>query len=160
MHQKRATFIVFQLIPLTPFLWFISMGTSNDGYLSKLALQQKKVIRAITFSHFYAHTSPLFKSLNIFKIGSLMWDFNHHSLLDSLASMFTRRDEIHNRSLRNKNKNTLYTANRFNNRYGYDSFLHCGTLLLNKLKDLPFYGNFYSKSAFIPKYKAVTLDSY
>ena len=72
-------------------------GTSNDGYLSKLALQQKKVVRAIIFSDFYAHTSSLFKSLNILKIkdifnhkiGSLMWDIDHHSLPDSLASMIT-----------------------------------------------------------------------
>ena len=83
-------------------------GTSNDAYLSKLALLQKKIVRAITFSDFYAHTSPLFKSLNILKIkdfsnhkiGSLMSDFYHHSLPDSLASMFTRRHEIYNRNLR------------------------------------------------------------
>ena len=143
-------------------------GTSNDGYISRLALQQKKVIRAITFSDFYAHTSPIFKSLNIInvkdlfnhKIGSLMWDFDHNSLPDSLASMFTRRDEIHNRNLRDNNKNKLYTANRFNNRYGYDSFSHRGSLLLNKLKDLPFYGNCYSKSSFMAKYKASILDKY
>ena len=49
-------------------------GTSNTGYLSKLELQQKKVVRAITFSDFYAHTSHLFKSLNILKIKDL---FNH-----------------------------------------------------------------------------------
>ena len=100
-------------------------GTSNDEYLSKLALHQKKGIRATTFSDFCAHTSPLFKSLNVLKIkdlfnhkiGSLMWDFDHHSLPDSLASMFTRRDEIHNRNLRDQNKNKLYTAQHFNNRY-------------------------------------------
>ena len=50
-----------------------------------------------------------------------MWDFDHHSLPDSLALMFTQRDEIHNRNLRDKNKNKLYTAHRFNNKYGYDS---------------------------------------
>ena len=100
-------------------------GTSNAGYLSKLALQQKKVIRAITFSDFYAHKPKYLKSLNILKIeelfyhkiGSLMWDFDHHSLPDSLASLFKRRDEIHNRNLRDQNKNKLYTAQRFNNRY-------------------------------------------
>ena len=108
-------------------------------------------MRAITFSDFYAHTSPLFKSLNVLKIkdlfkhkiGSLMWDFDHHSLPDTLASMFKRRDEIHNRILRDQNKNKLYTAQRLNNRYGYDSFSHCGSLLLNQLKDLPFYRNSY-----------------
>ena len=68
-------------------------GTSNSGYISKLALQQKKIVRAITFSDFYAHTSHIFKSLNILKskdlfnhkIGSLMWDLDHHSLPDSLS---------------------------------------------------------------------------
>ena len=143
-------------------------GTSNDGYLLKLELQQKKVIRAITFSDFYAHTSPLFKSLNVLKtkdlfshkIGSLMCDFDHHSLPDSLASMFTRRKEIHNLNLRDQNKNKLYTEQRFNNRYGYDSFSHRGSLLINKLKDLPFYGNSYSKSAFMAKYKAFILENY
>ena len=67
--------------------------TSNSGYLSKLAIQQTKVVRAITFSDFYAHTLPLFKSLNILKIkdlfnhkiGSLMWDFNLRTLPDYLA---------------------------------------------------------------------------
>ena len=140
----------------------------NNGYLSKLALEQKKVVRAITFLDFYAHTSPLFKSLNILKIkdlfihkiGSLMWDFDHHSPPDSLASMFTRRDKIHNRKLRDRNKNKLYTAHRFNNKYGYDSFSQRGSLLLTKLKDLPFYGICFSKSAFVAKYKAFTLDTY
>ena len=89
-----------------------------------------------------------------------MWDFDHQSLPDSLTSMFTRRDEIHSRNLRDRNKNKLYTAQRFNNRYGYDSFSHCGSLLLNKLKDLPFYVNSYSKSAIMTKYKAFILDTY
>ena len=53
-----------------------------------------------------------------------MWDLDHHLLPDSLASMFTRRNEIHNRNLRDMHKNKLYTAHRFNNRYGYDSFSH------------------------------------
>ena len=65
-----------------------------------------------------------------------MWDFYHHSPPASLASMFTRRDEVNNRNLRDKNKNKLYTAHRFNNKYGYDSFSQRGSLLLNKLKDL------------------------
>ena len=55
-----------------------------------------------------------------------MWDFDHNSLPDSLASLFTRRDEIHNRNLHGQNKNKPYTAERFNNRYGYDSFSHRG----------------------------------
>ena len=89
-----------------------------------------------------------------------MCDFDHHSLPDSLASMFTRCDEIHNRNVHDKNKNKLYTAHRFNNKYGYQSFSHYGSLLLNKLMDLPLYGICFSKSAFMAKYKAFTLDTY
>ena len=86
--------------------------------------------------------------------------FYHQSLPDSLGLLFTRRDEIHNRKLRDQNKNKLYTAQRFNNRYGHNSFSHRGSLLLNKLKDLPFYGNGYLKSSFMTKYKAFILDTY
>ena len=89
-----------------------------------------------------------------------MWDFDHHSLPVSIASMFTHRDEIHNRNLRDKSKYKLYTAHHFNNKYGYDSFSHRGSLLLNQLKDLPFYGNSYSKSAFMAKYKTFILENY
>ena len=89
-----------------------------------------------------------------------MWDFDHHSLPDSLASMFTRREEIHTLNLRDTSKNKLYTAHRFNNRYGYDSFSHCGSVLLNKLKDLSFYENCYSKLAFNTQYKAFILENY
>ena len=143
-------------------------GTSNNEYLSKLTLLQKKIVRSITFSDFYAHTSPLFKNLNIlklpdlytYKIGSLMWDLDHNQLPDSLSTLFTRRDQIHKRNLRDKNKNKIYTAHRFNNSYGYNSFLYCGGILLNKLKDLSFYENCHSKFTFSRNYKQSIIDSY
>ena len=112
LHQKCATCSLYHShLSCGLSVW----GMSNDAYISKLALLQKKVIWAITFLVFYAHTLPLFKSLNILKIkdfsnhkiGSLIWDFDHHSLPDSLASMFTRRNEIHDHKIRDKNKNKL-----------------------------------------------------
>ena len=89
-----------------------------------------------------------------------MWDLDHHSLPDSLASMFTRRDEIHNRNLRDKTKINstprivLIIEMDMTRSHTADLFL------LNKLKDLSFYGNCYSKSAFMAKYKASMLDTY
>ena len=143
-------------------------GTSNEDQLSKLMLLQKKIIRAITFSDFYAHTSPLFKDLNILKIrelyshkiGSLMWDFDHNTLPNSLSSLFIRRDEIHNRNLRDKDKNKIYTAHRFNNKHGYDSFVYRGGIHLNKLKDLQLYDNRHSKNTFLNNYKKYIIDLY
>ena len=143
-------------------------GTSNDGYLSKLTVLQKKVIRAITLSDFNAHSTPLFKHLKILKVKdlynqkimSLMWDFDHSKLPLSLSALFTRRNEIHNRNLRDQKYNKLYTANRFHNRHGYDSFTHYGATLLNKVKVIPFYEDCCSKPVFQNKYKSCILDTY
>jgi hypothetical protein len=104
------------------------------------------VVRAITFSDFYAHTSPLFKDLKILKIKdlskhkmtSLMFDYDHNNLPKYLSRLFVRRIDVHDRNLRDTNKNKLYTAHRFNNRHGYNPFYHYGATLLNMAKDLPF----------------------
>ena len=143
-------------------------GTSNERSMSKLYILQKKVIRAITFSDFNAHTAPLFKNLNIlnlkdlfkYKTMSLMWDFDNNALPKSLSSLFSRREEVHDRNLRDKNKQKLYTAHRFNNRYGYDSFSHQGAILLNKAKDLLAYDTYSTKGTFLKSYKASVLDTY
>ena len=143
-------------------------GTSNDVYLSKLTVLQKKIIRSITLSDFNAHSSPLMKRIKILKVKdlynqkimSLMWDFDHNKLPLSLSILFTRRNEIHNRNLRDQKNNKLYTAHRFNNRHGYDSFAHYGASLLNKVKELPFYENCSSKAVFHNKYKRYILDTY
>ncbi len=143
-------------------------GKSNDRYLTKIYTLQKKVIRAITFSDFNAHTAPIFKKFKILKLQdlfnykttSLMWDYDHNTLPNSLASLFIPREKIHNRDVRDRNKNKLYTAHHYHNRYGFDSFTHHGAMLLNKAKDLPFYDNSTSKTAFLSKYKLVFLDKY
>ena len=41
-------------------------------YLRPLLLLQKKIVRILTFSTYYAHTDPLFKDLNIFTIDKLV----------------------------------------------------------------------------------------
>ena len=89
-----------------------------------------------------------------------MWDFDHNTLPNSIASLFTLREEIHNRDLRDKNKNKIYTAHRFKNRYGFDSFTRHGAILFNKVKDFPFYDKDTSKPTFLSKYKCNILDTY
>ena len=143
-------------------------GTNNVEYLSKLTTLQKKIIRSITISDFNAHTTPLFKRLKILKLNdlynhkilSLMWDFYHNALPSSLSTLFTWREEIHNLNLRDKINNKLYTAHRFHNRHGYDSFTHYGATLLNKVKELPCYQDCPSKAVFQYKYKSYILDAY
>ena len=105
---------------------------------------QKKIVRAITFSDFKAHSIPILKNLGIlelhdlfkYKITSLRFDFDQNKLPKSLLTLLLRRNEVHDRNLRDDNKNKLYIAHRFNNRHGYNSFSHYGTILINTAKVL------------------------
>ncbi len=143
-------------------------GNSDMSHLSKVFILQNKFLWAITFSNFSAHTAPIFKKLGIlpinelihYKIVSLMWDFDHGLLLSPLFILFTRRSELHNRNLRDGDKNLIYTANRYNNRYGYNSFSHNGAQLLNKVKKLSFYDSSVSKASFLKRYKCSILENY
>ena len=143
-------------------------GISNDCYLSKLRLLQKKIVRAITFSDFKAHSAPILKNLGIleikylfkYKTTSLMFDYDHNILPKSLSTLFVRRIDVHDRNLRDTSKNKLYTAHLFNNRHGYNSFSHYGATLLNMAKDLPFYNDSPHKKTFLKLFKNLILESY
>ena len=119
-------------------------GKSNESYLSAISVVPKKIIRAITFSDFNAHTAPIFKDLGIlalkelceYKTVALMWDFDHDTLPNSLASLFNRRKDMHNHNLRSSSKN------------------------MNKVKELPFYEFSNSKFTFLKKYKLSILATY
>ena len=164
--QKVLLSLYFSLFHSHLSYGLLVWGKSNDRYLTKISVLQKKILRAITFSDYNAHSTPILKKLNVlelkdllkYKTISLMWDFDHNNLPISLASLFTLREEVHDRNLRDKNK--IYTAYRVNNRYGYDSFTRHGAILLNKAKDLPFYDKGSSKTTFLSKYKCNILETY
>ena len=90
-------------------------GKSNDCYLSKLCLLQQKIVHAITFSDFKAHSTPILKKLGILEIKdlfkynttSLMLDFDQNNFPKSLSSLFLRRNDVHHRNLSDNNKNKL-----------------------------------------------------
>ena len=56
----------------------LAWGAANKGALQPLLLYQKKLVRIITNSDFYAHTDPLFKQLRILKLEDL---FMYHTQL-------------------------------------------------------------------------------
>ena len=57
-----------------PFLIYgiLVWGYTYRATLHPLVILQKRMIRIITFTNYYEHTSPLFKSLNIMKIYDLV----------------------------------------------------------------------------------------
>ena len=82
--------------PVHSLLFFslISWGNSYEFNLHPVFLLQKRVIRIITFSSFFKHISPFFKSLVIMKLfdhvqfilSDSMYKFHKHLL----TSVFSR----------------------------------------------------------------------
>ena len=78
-------------------------GNATENHLKRIELLQKRAIRAISFSDYNAHTSPIFKDLGILKLkdqfdyqmASLLWDLDHNTLSPSLSSYFTKVADIH-----------------------------------------------------------------
>lgn len=58
-----------------PFLTYglISRGNTYSSTAQPLFILQKKAMRVITFSKFHAHSSPIFKHLDIVKLPDLVF---------------------------------------------------------------------------------------
>ena len=80
------------------------------GHLRPLLLSQKKIIRIMTFSTYYAHTDPLFKDLNILtidklvvhKIGIAMYQINNGLFPSVLNELYKKNNVIHDHNTRTK----------------------------------------------------------
>ena len=127
-------------------------GQANQNYLDRVKKIQKKAIRAITFSDYRAHTSPLLKKLEILnltdliklKTASLLWDLNKGNLPASLTSYFTKANHTHG-------QNTRFAAQGFYKVHKDSiSFQSIGTKMYNELN---------SKQAFAAKLNVFFLDS-
>ena len=56
--------LVYPYLSYCILIW----GHTHKTYLTKLFISQKKIIRIITFSDYYAHTNPLFTKLKLMKL--------------------------------------------------------------------------------------------
>ena len=56
--------LVYPYLSYCILIW----GHTHKTYLTKLFISQKKIIRIITFSDYYAHTNPLFTKLKLLKL--------------------------------------------------------------------------------------------
>ena len=143
-------------------------GCANQALIQKLFILQKKAIRAITFSDFRAHTSPIFKDTNTLKVhdlfkyqvSSIMWDYDHNTLPKSLNSLFTKTKNVHSYRTRFANADKL-TVDRVNtHKYGDMSFRVIGAITLNELKDCDFYNDARSKQTFLHSLRSNIIDAY
>ena len=85
-------------------------GISPHTHLKPLLLLQKKIVRIMTFSSYYAHTAPIFKDLKILtidklivhRIGITMYKYSNGLLPDVFNTLYIKNSEIHTYSTRSK----------------------------------------------------------
>ena len=143
-------------------------GNAEKRLLDKIALLQKKALRAITFADYNAHTCPIMKESKILsladqtqlQISSLMWDLDHDILPPTLSSYFKKRNLIHQYNTRTAGDGKFHIKKTNTKRYGHNSFQVQGSLILNNLKDLDIYKNACSKKSFLNKLKNQLLEKY
>ena len=74
-------------------------------------LAQKRVVRIITFSHYLAHTQPLFQSLSILPVDKLflnqivivMYKYCNGLLLNVMNRLYVKNKDIHSHNTRSNN---------------------------------------------------------
>ena len=93
-------------------------GNASHCHLLPLFLTQKKNIRVIIFSKQFAHTEPIFKSLNILPlnslyyhiIGLLMYKLSNGLFPKTLNELYIQKNKIHHYPTRNCNKFHVQTS--------------------------------------------------
>lgn len=84
-------------------------GAANQTTLNPLIILQKRIIRILTNSDFYAHSSPLFRSLNILKIKDMFAYQTNILMYKALNQM--RLPSLRNAVISSQLNRTHYTRN-------------------------------------------------
>ena len=97
-----------------PYLQYcvIVWGLTYPTNIRRIELLQKRVIRILNKSAFDAHTSPIFKKLDLLKLNDIcmlqlgQFMFHHKSSLlpERFDNMFFKNDQIHTFNTRNSSK--------------------------------------------------------
>ena len=122
-------------------------GNTNAVHLDPIIKIQKKVVRTITFSHYLAHTEPIFDTLNILnfsnlvvhRIGLMMFKYSKDLVPLPIVELFTRNYEFHNHYTRQSqsperrkiNRNTLLVTAVGRNEAIYKTFTFHGIRIWN-----------------------------
>ena len=116
---------------------------TNKVNIEKKFKLQKKCLRIIAFSHFDAHSDPLFSKLNLlkgddiitFQIIKFMFEFTNNKLPICLNELFITKNDIHQYPTRGVTKlylpkyNTQFygrNSSKFNGPFHWNQFLSKG----------------------------------
>ena len=70
------------------------------------------------------------------QMSSLMWDYDHDTLPESLKTHFKRANLVHNCITRSASKGSLFYGKVNTTKYGIQSFKYQGIKVLNGLKNM------------------------
>ena len=115
-------------------------GSASDAHIPPLILLQKKIVRVINLSPYFAHTKEIFLKLNILpfkdlvvhRIGIQVFKNSIGFLPNAVENLFTSNATVHNYNTRNKHK---LRAARGIHQYVYSTFLFVGIKVWNYITD-------------------------
>ena len=127
----------------SPFLQYgiLVWGLTFETYINSVFLLQRRVIRAISFEHFTAPTTPIFSDLKIlklhdlFKLKMLIFVYesvnkfspiSFHNIFDSVAS-------VHQYGTRQAGKDNIFLTQKNTNKYGLRSVHYHGAKCWNDI---------------------------
>ena len=94
-----------------PYFFYCNLvwASTYKSNLVRLEILQKRVVRTIAKTHFYAHTDPIFRNLGILKfhdmhllqLGLFMYSHQNRTLPLKFDCKFTLQKEIHSHHTRN-----------------------------------------------------------
>jgi len=114
---NKQTLLTLYYTFIYPYLTYCNLvwGRAANVHLSRLFLLQKRIIRIVCKTSFFAHSEPLFKTckvLNIYQInkyitGIFMFKYDKGLLPNIFDNMFSRQIDVHSHSTRNRETFTL-----------------------------------------------------
>ena len=144
-------------------------GNAHRSLISKIKSLQKRAIKCIASSNeVHKHINDMHYNLKILtveqqlqvQLSSLMWDYDHDTLPESLKAHFKRANLVQNYSTRRASKGSLFYGKVNTTKYGIQSFKYQGIKVLNGLKNMPIYQNSPSKPIFLKELKSHLLSCY
>ena len=139
-------------------------GNAYTSNLRPLVTLQKKTVRIITSSDFYAHSSPLFKKLGIMKVTDLVYcrnalfihDYYSSKLPKAFSGYFIKVNKKHNYNTILASKQSYYLP-QIKTNYGKFSLRYKGAKTWNTINDEY---KFLSRSLFKKKIRTDVVNSY
>ena len=139
-------------------------GLTYDTYLKPLYLLQKKILRCISFSHFAAPSSPIFRSLKILKLEDIIHSnilmFVYKALNKVSPTCFHSyfKISVHRIGTRQVTRGDLFKSFKNTTLYGLKTIKYFGSKLWNTIP--LFIRVSSSTSVFRSSLKTFFIDSY